>query len=232
MQIEYKQIRYNVTPSQRTIKYIVIHDTGNFDVGADEETHFNYFNSADRNSSADFFIGKKILQVNDYTKGYTWHVGDGHNQYGINNRNSIGIEICVNRDGDYKKAVQNAIELVNHLLGKLNIPFANVVRHYDASRKNCPQTMNHNGNWSDWHNFKARLTSGGDTMNTTLETQRQLNKLGYGLVEDGISGANTRNAIVDFQGLFGLEADGIAGQKTNAKLDEVINRKTSSRPPF
>jgi N-acetylmuramoyl-L-alanine amidase len=38
-----------------------------------------------------------------------------------------------------------------------NIPIERVVRHYDASRKNCPQTMNNNGDWSKWNNFKERL---------------------------------------------------------------------------
>jgi N-acetylmuramoyl-L-alanine amidase len=38
-----------------------------------------------------------------------------------------------------------------------NISIDKVVRHYDASRKNCPQTMNDNGDWTKWLNFKQKV---------------------------------------------------------------------------
>ena len=34
----------------------------------------------------------------------------------VTNNNSIGIEICVNEDGNYTTARQNAIDLVKYLL--------------------------------------------------------------------------------------------------------------------
>ena len=33
----------------------------------------------------------------------------------------------------------------------------NNVRHYDASRKNCPQFLNTDGKWTKWYEFKAQL---------------------------------------------------------------------------
>ena len=157
MNIEKKQIAYNKGTRNSVIKYIVIHDTQNTSKGADADAHFKYFNSGNRNSSADFFVDdKKILQVNDYTKYYTWHVGDGKGKYGITNQNSIGVEICVNSDGDYEKAVANAVELVKHLMKELNISAECVVRHYDASRKNCPASMSGDG-WAKWKEFKEKI---------------------------------------------------------------------------
>ena len=157
MQIEKKQIAYNRVARTSKIKYIVIHDTGNKAKGANAEAHFNYFNGGNHSSSADFFVDDvKILQINDYTKYYTWHVGDGKGKYGITNQNSIGIEICVNADGDYNKAFENAIELTKHLMKELNIPAERVVRHYDASRKNCPASMSDN-NWAKWERFKETI---------------------------------------------------------------------------
>ena len=82
---------------------------------------------------------RKSLQVNDYAKYYTWHCGDGKGKYGITNSNSIGIEICINSDGNYNIAFQNAVELTKHLMKELNIPIERVVRHYDASRKTARQ---------------------------------------------------------------------------------------------
>lgn len=75
------------------------------------------------------------MQVNNYKKYYTWQVGDGKGIYGITNQNSIGIEICVNANGDYNKAFNKTVELIKYLMGELGIPAERVVRHYDASGK-------------------------------------------------------------------------------------------------
>lgn len=156
-EIEKLQIAYNRAKRTSSIKYIVIHDTGNKSKGADANSHYRYFNGGNRNSSADFFVDDtKILQVNDYTKYQTWHVGDGKGKYGIANSNSIGIEICVNADGDYFKAFTKTVELTRYLMKELDIPIENVVRHYDASRKNCPASMC-DDNWAKWKKFKQML---------------------------------------------------------------------------
>ena len=94
--------------------------------------------------------------MNDYTKYYTWHCGDGNGAFGVTNQNSIGIEICVNSDGDYTKAFENAIELTKQLMNELNIPVERVIRHYDASRKVCPYSMAENS-WELWERFKDEL---------------------------------------------------------------------------
>lgn len=158
MNIIKKQIAYNRSKRSSAIKYIVIHDTGNKSKGANASSHFNYFNGGDRQSSADFFVdSEQIIQINDYKKYYTYQCGDGRGKYGITNANSIGIEICVNSDGDYQKAYKSAIELTKYLMKDLNIPIERVVRHYDASRKNCPASMSSN-NWELWQKFKKLLS--------------------------------------------------------------------------
>ena len=157
LNIEKKQIAYNRVARSGDVKYIVIHDTANKSKGADADAHFNYFNGGNRNSSADFFVDdKKILQINDYTKYCTWQVGDGKGKYGITNQNSIGIEICINADGDYDKAFLNAVELTKYLMKELDIPADRVVRHYDASRKNCPASMSASS-WAKWKEFKDKI---------------------------------------------------------------------------
>lgn len=151
------QIAYNKTKRTEKPKYIVVHDTGNAGNGANAMAHFKYFNGGDRSASADFFVDDtQALQVNDYNTYYTWHCGDGRGKNGITNSNSVGIEICINRDGDYNKAVQRAQALVVELMQELNIPLSNVVRHYDASGKICPNSMSKN-NWQAWNQFKEGL---------------------------------------------------------------------------
>ena len=152
------QIQYNKSPRTQEIRYIVIHDTGNPGKGADADAHFQYFNSADRQSSADIFVDKNgALIVNDFHKYYTWHCGDGKGKNGITNQNSIGIEICIPQDGDYQAAVEQTVALVRQLLKELNLTADRVVRHYDASGKICPGSMAQN-DWQGWKDFMRLVT--------------------------------------------------------------------------
>ena len=169
MQINENLIKYNFSSRKNTpIKYIVIHDTGNTGYKADANAHYNYFNTGDRQASAHYFVDdKQILRVvKDSNK--SWHCGDGLGKYGITNENSIGIEICINKDGDYNKAVGNTLYLVKYLMNNYNIGIDNVVRHYDASRKCCPNTMSQN-NWLKWTEFKNKLKSITNDNNTNSD---------------------------------------------------------------
>lgn len=156
--IQKYQIKYNISKRYDYIKYIVIHDTGNKDSGANALMHYQYFDSQDHSASADFFVDdNNILQINDYHSNYAWHCGDGHGAYGITNSNSVGIEMCVNSDGDFQKTIENTLDLTAYLMQELNIPIERVIRHWDASRKICPQSFYDNGNWTGWINFRNRL---------------------------------------------------------------------------
>ena len=172
------QIKYNRSNRGGTpIKYIVVHDTGNPSRGANATAHYNYFNGGDRSSSADFFVDDtQVLCVNDYYKYYTWHCGDGHGKYGISNRNSVGIEFCINVDSDRDKTLERTAQLVRELMQELNIPIDRVVRHYDASRKNCPQSMSGNG-WAQWYEFKEKLKGEDLTMAQYEELKNEISQL-------------------------------------------------------
>lgn len=166
--INKKLIKYNYSSRNNTaIKYIVIHDTGNPSKGAGADNHYRYFNGGNRNASAHYFVDdKEAIQTVEDTNA-SWHCGDGKGKYGITNQNSIGIEICINSDGDYEKAVAKTVELTKHLMKKHNIPPDKVVRHYDASRKICPRSMSAN-NWSKWNEFKKKLKENPEPANQTL----------------------------------------------------------------
>ena len=156
MNIIKKLINYNFYSNTNKPQYIVIHDTGNVNSGANAEMHYRYFNGGNREASAHFIVDDvEVLQLIEI-KDSAWHVGDGYNKYGINNKNSIGIEICINQDGNYELAVKKAIELTAYLMKEYNISIENVVRHYDASRKICPNTMSGN-NWEKWYEFKTSV---------------------------------------------------------------------------
>lgn len=136
------------------IKYIVIHDTGNFNDTS--EGNANYFCNGKRKSSAHYFIDEdSIVQLVKDTDT-AWHVGDGKGKYGITNANSIGIEMCKTNGTIGLNTYNATLELTRELCKKYNVPFANVVRHFDASRKNCPASFSSN-NWKKWFDFKNDL---------------------------------------------------------------------------
>ncbi|KEH88605.1 hypothetical protein Z966_00285 [Clostridium novyi A str. NCTC 538] len=154
MEITRKISNYNHS-SGNNIKFIVMHDTGNYKDTA--LANANYFGGGNRNASAHYFVDENnIVQVVEDSNA-AWHCGDGHGNYGITNHNSIGIEMC--NSGGYiaDATINNALWLVKKLQAKYNIDNDNVVRHYDASRKNCPANMSTN-NWAKWWVFKSRLT--------------------------------------------------------------------------
>ncbi|EKS4345293.1 N-acetylmuramoyl-L-alanine amidase [Clostridium botulinum] len=163
--IQKKLVRYNYS-SSNNIQYIVVHDTGNTGRGANANAHYNYFNGGDRQSSAHYFVDdSNIIQIIEDWNA-SWHCGDGGGRYGIGNHNSIGIEICINSDGNYNKAVANAIELVKYKMKQYGVSASRVVRHYDASRKNCPASMSSNG-WAKWNWFKSQLGGNASSPSTS-----------------------------------------------------------------
>ena len=164
---------YNVGARTEAIKYIVIHYVG---AESTAEANVKYFNAANRNASADFFVGHdgEIWQYNPNIKGqYTWHCGGSiesshHPLHGIcTNRNSIGIELCTKQSGGKwtfsKQTVESAALLVKYLMKTYGVPVSNVCRHYDVTGKACPRVPGWGavGGSAEWDKFKASLTGSG-----------------------------------------------------------------------
>lgn len=142
------------------IKFIVIHYTGNYGVGANAMAHYRYLQGATRYGSAQYYVDdKEIIQVIGDSR-VAWSVGDnqGKGRYlnGCTNNNSLNIEMCVNADADLKKTYKNVLELTKNLMRKFKVPASNVCRHYDVSRKDCPHNFRAN-NWAQWWEFKEQI---------------------------------------------------------------------------
>lgn len=145
------------------IKYLVIHDTGNTSPGADAMAHYKYLQTATRYGSAHYYLDDKgIIQVIGdslvaWSIGDTWGYKNNPNRVkGAFNHNSISIELCINSDIDKAKAYKNLVELTKNLMAKFNIPHDRVIRHFDATGKNCPGSWS-SGNWSKWWQFKEDI---------------------------------------------------------------------------
>lgn len=145
-------------------KYIVIHETDNFKKGADGLRHAQAQFNGHLSTSVNFYCGSDgIYQVAELDK-CVWAVGKKYKTMPIkdaSNYNTINIEICVNEDGDYNVARQNAIELVKYLMAELNITADRVIRHYDAKGKYCPRKMMDNP--ALWDDFKNAILGKSET---------------------------------------------------------------------
>ena len=166
LSIERKISNYNYSSRNgNSIKYIVLHYTGN--KGDTAKNNVDYFAGGDRNASAHYFVDDNSIWQSVEENNSAWAVGDGKGAYGITNQNSISIEMCCNSSGEIsEKTESNAIELVKYLQSKYNVSNDNVVRHYDASRKVCPNWSANN--WSRWTTFKNKL-------NETVEVKEEMN---------------------------------------------------------
>jgi len=118
-----------------------------------------------------------------------WHAGSG-----TGNRESIGIEICENEDGNRAKAEANAVELIRYLMKELDIPISRVVPHQHWTGKYCPRNI-----LPRWSDFLDRIKAGG-------------------LAIDGIFGPKTEARVKAFQKAMGISADGIVGPETRKYL--------------
>ncbi len=139
--------RQNRPGKSRAIKYIVMHETGNFSKTATALNHSQYLltNNDDENSWHYTVDENEIYHhLPDHEVG--WHASDGLDIDG-GNLNGIGIELCVNDGSDYLKTVDNGAKLVAKLLDLYNLDIDAVKTHKDFSGKDCPTKLLLEDNW-------------------------------------------------------------------------------------
>lgn len=186
--------------SNMTPKYIIVHDTDNNGYRADAYAHYTYFNNNYVEASAHYFVDdKEVIQTVDDNL-VAWHSGDRYEGVtpkvpDAKNSNSIGVEMCVNRDGSYEKTYENTIKVVKELMKRHNIPASNVIMHNDASGKYCSRKMLDNPEL--WKNFKKELGK-SESGNSTNQgngsgNSNSGNNQGLGNYKEGIVSANNLN---------------------------------------
>lgn len=143
------------------IKYLVWHYTaGNGDT---DEGNGAYFAGRDTgDTSAHYFVDEDSITNSVPDGACAFHCGaKTYKHPECRNDNSIGIEMCSDKDasGNYiitEATVKNAVELGKYLMKLYNIDINHNLRHFDVTGKNCPAP------WVQrpelWADFKARLT--------------------------------------------------------------------------
>lgn len=234
---------------QNKPSYIVIHETDNWSKGADAKAHATAMKNGNLAGTVHYYVdSKSVYQTLDHNDG-AWAVGDGKGKYGITNRNSINIEICVNPETDYYKAVDKAEQLAAQLLKQYGWGTDRLKRHYDASRKNCPRRIQAEGRWPEFVKKTAAYMKGATTVkNTTtkntviltdkIEVQFPVIQKGskgtavsmlqamLGVKVDGDFGNDTDTSLKAFQKNVKLTADGICGKDTWTKVIEHMKANT------
>lgn len=139
----------NYYPETNKRKYITIHETANTGVGADADAHANFINNG-ASETWHYSVDSEKAVCHYYHTTSCWHTGDY-----TGNTQSIGIEMCINSDGDYGKTLQNTIELVQKVMKEEGISASNVVQHNYWSGKNCPTLLRQGTHGMNWQQFKA-----------------------------------------------------------------------------
>ena len=126
---------------KREIKYIVIHETGNFEKGTDAESHSILLTENSNDSTSwHYTVDDHEIYHHIPDDEVAWHAGDGVKNGG-GNINGIGIELCVNSDGDFEETFDNATKLVAYLLDAYNLSTDAIKKHGDFISKDCPNTI-------------------------------------------------------------------------------------------
>lgn len=152
----------------KDIKFIILHYVGAVSTA---KNNADYFFSKYRGASAHYFIdNKEIWQVVEDNDA-AWAIGANKYYTDARNSNSISVEMCcyTMKNGNInvaKEVEEKTVELVKMLMKKYNINVDHVIRHYDATRKNCPAPFV--SDTERWNDFKNKLQ--GQSTNTEETT--------------------------------------------------------------
>ncbi len=137
---------------KRKIKYIVIHETDNFEAGVGAKNHATFLKKNNMNSKSwHYTVDDTEIYHHIPDNEVAYHAADEEgNQYGI------GIELCVNRDGDFEETFENGAKLVAYLLKEYNLTIDDIKTHQDFSGKDCPHSILENNRMNE---FKRKVES-------------------------------------------------------------------------
>ncbi len=139
---------------KRDIKYIVLHETGNFSYGADAKKHALYLcYTNDTSTSWHYTVDDTRIYHHIPDDEVAWHASDRLESTG-GNLNGIGVELCVNEDGDFEKTFDNAARLTACLLESYHLDIDAIKQHADFTNKNCPANIRNSNRMDE---FKEKV---------------------------------------------------------------------------
>jgi len=135
---------------KRDIRYIVVHETANYFVGADAKSHSEYLLSGRSGTTSwHYTVDDHEIYHNIPDDEVAWHASDKLTEKGGNSC-GIGIELCVNEDGDFEQTLINGAKLTAYLLNAYGLNISAVTQHADYTEKNCPKIIRDTGRWQEF----------------------------------------------------------------------------------
>ena len=147
----------------RTIKYVVLHETGNTQKGSNAAAHstFLLYNNTST-TSWHYTVDDHEIYHHIPDHEVAWHASDQLTDPG-GNLNGIGVELCVNEDGDFEKTFDNAARLVAYLLQEYDLDLEDIKQHADFVEKNCPERIRNENRMEEFRNLVASYMQQGST---------------------------------------------------------------------
>lgn len=135
---------------ERTVKYVVIHETGNPSAGAGAHSHSLYLQTGSSGETSwHYTVDDHEIYHHIPDNEVAWHAGDRETPDG-GNLCGIGVELCVNEGGDFEKTFDNGARLTAFLLKRHHLGIGDIRQHGDFIQKNCPQTIRENSRWQEF----------------------------------------------------------------------------------
>ncbi len=140
--------------SKRLVEWIVIHETDNFRAGADAEAHAAFLSNLgeeDDPRSWHYTVDDHQIYHHLPDDEAAYHASDKLNPHG-GNLNGIGIEMCVNEDGDYEQTLENTVQLTAKLLLEYNLRVGDIQthQHFSPTDKVCPAKLLEEDRWEEF----------------------------------------------------------------------------------
>ena len=134
---------------------MVIHETGNTAEGSDAAGHSAYLLSGKSgDTSWHYTVDDHQIYHHIPDDEIAWHAGDRRTRDG-GNLCGIGVELCVNEDGDFEKTFNNAARLTAYLLDTYGLQLGDVKQHADF----MDQKFKPSGTTTGGRNFLKRSTN-------------------------------------------------------------------------
>lgn len=217
-------------------KFLCIHETANVSKGANAQAHANLQSKGNSRAASWHWQVDSVeaIQSFDHTVR-CWHAGSTQG-----NNESIAIEICVNSDSNFRKAVENAASLTRWIMQQENISINNVVQHNKWSGKNCPTNLRNGSKGINWNDFIGMVKGAtvkpaaptdpidkgylvyGDRGASVKKLAEDLQFLGYAVTPIEFFNAEIKAALMEFQKAQKLNVDGSYGPATKSALAKVV----------
>lgn len=183
------------------VKGIVIHWVGAY--GSTDENNAAFFDGSDggggRYAGAHIFVDKdSATQIVPFDE-VTYHANDkacriaklGNNA----NLTTIGIEMCVEKDGTiHPDTVARTVLLTNHLCKFYKLGVNDIYRHFDISGKNCP---------APWVTNPALFTQFKNDVNALLNpAPKPIDNSKYDIVIGWFNGSDVDDAFNKIKSTF------------------------------